>query len=225
MHELVALYALDALDDEEVREFEHHLSRCRRCRNELDSLRAAAGALAIDVDAATPPPALYEHVLDRVRLDRQVTPLVSHRAPVAALALAAAAAVAVGVWSLSLRHQLDRERSAHSADLRVVAVLSEPDARAIPIPGQNGKLVIAPSHRAALVVSDLTPAPEGSTYEAWVIDGSRPLPAGTFPGGAGSSALVLTRPVPTGATVAVTLERGKGASDLTGTILFRARVS
>src|ERR671934_597 len=46
VHELSAGYALDVLDDGERRRFEAHLAECERCRDEVDSFRAAASALA-----------------------------------------------------------------------------------------------------------------------------------------------------------------------------------
>ncbi len=45
-HELVAAYALNALDADERAEFERHLRSCDARRDELASLSAAAAALA-----------------------------------------------------------------------------------------------------------------------------------------------------------------------------------
>jgi anti-sigma-K factor RskA len=63
------------------------------------------------------------------------------------------------------------------------------------------------------------PAPAGKTYEAWVIQGDRPVPAGTFAGG-GQVAFPLTRKVPDGAIVAVTLERAGGVEQPTTDPVF-----
>jgi anti-sigma-K factor RskA len=76
--------------------------------------------------------------------------------------------------------------------------------------------------RAALVVCRLADAPSAKTYEAWVISGETPQPAGTFNGGNGCSPVLLTQRVPGNATVAVTLERAGGATSPTLPILFRA---
>ena len=46
MHELTAGYVLDALDDAERQTAEEHLGRCTICKEELESLRWAAAALA-----------------------------------------------------------------------------------------------------------------------------------------------------------------------------------
>jgi anti-sigma factor RsiW len=64
---------------------------------------------------------------------------------------------------------------------------------------------------AQLTVTGLPTAPDGKTYEIWVIEGKTPRPAGLFSGG-GKQVVMLTRPAPDGSTVAVTLEP-EGGSD------------
>jgi anti-sigma-K factor RskA len=64
------------------------------------------------------------------------------------------------------------------------------------------------------------PAPVGKTYEIWVIQAGTPVPAGTFAGG-DRVAVTLTRKIPDGAIVAVTLERAGGVANPTTTPLFR----
>ncbi len=48
MHDLVALYALDALEGADLESFETHLAECPTCAAELARHRAAAGALVVD---------------------------------------------------------------------------------------------------------------------------------------------------------------------------------
>jgi anti-sigma-K factor RskA len=72
------------------------------------------------------------------------------------------------------------------------------------------------------VASGLQGAGGGKTYEAWVVRGKRAVPAGLFRGGAGHNVLALTRPVATGSTVAVTLEKAGGSKKPTGAMLLRA---
>ncbi len=43
LHEQVAAYALDALDDDERRAYEAHLAGCEQCRAELAGLTDTAG--------------------------------------------------------------------------------------------------------------------------------------------------------------------------------------
>jgi hypothetical protein len=91
---------------------------------------------------------------------------------------------------------------------RALALLSKPSTERVPVVGSQGALVLAVGSggRAVLVLRGLEPAPSGRVYEAWVVDpvGGPPDPAGLF---SGSERVVeLTRPVPVGATVAVTVE-------------------
>ncbi len=228
LHELAAGYALDALGEDERSAFEEHLSSCTVCEEELASLQGAAAALAYDVYAPPPPGELRERVLGQVRRDRtNVVPLRPRWAwPVAAVAaVAAGAAIGLGIWAVKQSNSLDRERAAHRADARALAIIASPDSTRFPLFGAKGALVVARTGDAALVVSGLRPAPEGKTYEAWVVRGGEPLPAGIFAGGSGRLVVALTRPVPHGAQVAVSLERAGGSQRLTGSMLFGAQTA
>ena len=211
IHELTAAYALDALDERDEREYEAHLARCPRCREELASLTEAATSLAYGVEAPLASPGLRDRILEQARSERpKVVPL---RAPAwrswtaAAAAVAACAAIGLGIWALTLSRSLDRTRSARDQQTRMVAILGDPAARRVALSGGHGTLVVSHTGAGALLVSNLRPAPSGKTYEAWVIQGSRPQRAGTF---GAAKPFRLTRPVPEGATVAVTLERHGG---------------
>jgi anti-sigma-K factor RskA len=116
-------------------------------------------------------------------------------------AVAAGVAIALGVWTAMLNNRLD----------------ARPEA--LTLEGTNGSLIVAPSGEGTLLVDELATAPPGKTYEAWVIQKGNPLPAGTFRGG-GRVAFVLTRDVPDGAVVAVTVEPAGGVQKPTTTPLF-----
>ena len=73
-HALAGAYAVNAVTDEERRSFELHLDECADCRAEVAELRAAAAALAADVELA-PPAALRASVLSAVAQTRQLSPL------------------------------------------------------------------------------------------------------------------------------------------------------
>jgi anti-sigma-K factor RskA len=206
IHELAAAYALDALDPSERREFEAHLASCEQCREELEGLRDAAAALAYVPEGPAPPPALRDRVLERVRAEgsSNVVPLRRRWAlPVAmTVAVAAtAAAVVLALWGTNLSNSLDSKNAA-------LGILSDPAARRLAL-GPNSKAVVLPDGRAA-VMSTLSKAPSGKTYELWVIDSGGVKSAGLFPGGR-SSPVLLTRPVPRGAQIGLSLERAGGA--------------
>jgi anti-sigma-K factor RskA len=213
IHELSAAYALDALEGEDRRRFEDHLAQCGGCRDDVASFQAAAAALAYDVDVPAPPTALRERILERARSEqpRNVLQFRPRRwaLPVATgvAAVAACAALAFGLWAVSLNNELgDR-------------------AEAIELIGADGSLLIEPSGEATLIVDGLGRAPAGQTFEIWVIEEDRPLPAGLFPGAPGRSVVPLSRPVPDGAVVAVTLERAGGVEKPTGDPLFTAETA
>ena len=210
IHELTAAYALDALDEREEREYEAHLARCPSCREELASFTETATSLAYGVESPAPPPDLRGRILERARAERpNVVPLrpAWRSWTAAAAAVAACAAIGLGIWAATLSRSLDRERSAKEQQAGVVSILSDPAARRFALSGSHGTLVVSRTGAGALLVSNLGPAPSGKTYEAWVIQGKTPRRAGTF---GEAKPFKLTRPVPQGAVVAVTLERHGG---------------
>ena len=203
VHDLTAAYALDALEPVEARGYEEHLAACARCREELAALQGAAGALAYAVPPARPPDELRGRILAAARAERpNVVPLRTRSwiRPLAVVAaVAACAVVGLAVWNVSLHNRLDRAREA---------------LRGVPLTGANGSVVVSGGN-GALVVSDLAPAPAGKTYEAWVIKDGRASRAGTFAGGGRTIVIRLTRPLPAGAVVAVTLEPAGGVDQPT----------
>jgi anti-sigma factor RsiW len=225
IHELTAAYALDALDEVEEAQYEAHLARCPRCREELASFQAAAATLAYGVEGPPPPSALRDRIIAQAVAERPN--VVALGRPdwrsrwVAVAAVAAVAALGFGLWSASLSRSLEREREARSQVDRALAVLADPDARRVPLSGDNGSLVVSNTGEAALVLRSLPAAPSGKDYEAWVVEDGTPRPAGLFEGG-GAVAVGLDRPVPDGALVAVTLERDGGVDMPSGRQVLRS---
>jgi len=212
LHDLTPAYALDALDEAEERAYEAHLAGCAQCREELASLREAAGLLAYAVDAPAPPEALRGRILAQARAERpNVIPLRPRfvRATQVAAAVAACAAIGFAGWSVHLQREVDRVRSAQQDALGVIA---ESGTRQISLNGDHGALYVSPTGSAALVIARLNPAPSGKTYEAWVVENGKPRPAGTFDAAQSPAVVSLREPVPPGAIVAVTQERGKGGT-------------
>ena len=210
IHDLCAAYALDALEPEDERSFEAHLASCSRCREELAGLSETAAALAHAVPPADPPARLRARILDAARAERpNVVPLRPRRSPgnvvLATVAAAAAcAAVGLGIWAATLHEQLGSNSQALNA---------------IALHGADGSLVRAHNGEATLVVSGLSPAPAGKTYEAWVIRSGKAARAGLFSGRSGTAVVRLMRRVPSGAVVGVTLERAGGVDQPTSTPL------
>jgi anti-sigma-K factor RskA len=207
IHELSAAYALHALDAEDQQAFEEHLVHCADCRDQVSLFKETAAALAYGAEMPSPPAALGRRIVEQARRERpNVVPFRRRWAFPAAATVAAAAACAaigLGIWAATLKSRLGER------------------PESIGISGGSGSLIVSPSGEGTLIVKDLDAAPAGKTYEIWVIQGGNPLPAGTFAGG-GGSAVVLTRKVPDGAVVAVTLERAGGVAKPTGTPLIHS---
>lgn len=201
LHELTAAYALDALNADERHEFESHLLGCERCRTELAALSETVERLAYAAEGPVPPAELRGRILVAAREDPpNVVALRPRRTRLyagSALAAAACAALAIGLWAAF---------SGGSSKSRLA-------------------LTVEPSRTAQLAVSGLEPAPAGKIYEVWVIQAGRPLPAALFAGGRETVVIRLTRPVPKGATVAITLERAPGAAKPTPPILLQTTAS
>jgi anti-sigma-K factor RskA len=215
-HSLVAPYALDALDAPEEQEFEQHLALCERCREELTGLREAAAALALASPPASPPPELRQRILDQARSERpNVVPLRRPRrwTPVlaATTAVAAAAAIVLGIWAASLDNSKDPLES----------VLSKPGSRLVSM-GRYGGIALGPNGEAVLALA-VPQAPSSKTYEAWVIRAGKATPAGLFPGRPGTSIVKISKRVPAGSVVAVTIERAGGVPQPTSKPLAASR--
>lgn len=199
IHELSAAYALDALSPEEEREFEVHLAACVRCQEEVAAFTDVAAALAFAVEpAAVPSGGLRDRILAEARDDRVavIHPGPRWAYPVAAVAaVAACAAIGLGIWAATL------------------ASRSTPQAlRSVALHGATGSLVVARNGEATLVVSGLAQPPAGKTYEIWVVKGNTARPAGLFSAPHDTAAVHLTRRVPAGAQVGVTVEPAGGSS-------------
>ena len=226
LHELSAAYALDALDADERERFEWHLASCERCRDELEEFWSVAGALAYGSGGPPPPPTLRERVLSEARRElptADVVPLRTRLALPAAASFAAVAAVlavGLGLWGTSLNGQVDELRSELAGTTEAVAILSDPASRQLSLSGADGRLVISRTGQAALVLTGVDRAPEGKTYEIWVIEDGTATPAGLFDGGETHSVVPVERAVPDDAVVAVTLEDDGGADVPTGSPLF-----
>jgi anti-sigma-K factor RskA len=201
VHDLTAAYALDALAPDEAEEYEAHLGQCEECRTQLAELNESSTALAFGTVAPAPPAHLRESILSAAAAERSnVVPIVRRRYATRVLAVAAAAAacLAVGFTVSALQ----------SSGTHVVTVA----------------VVLAADHTATLQVDGLAHAPQGKTYEAWIIPAGRAArPAGLFAGGEATSSMKLRGNLPAHAVVAVTLEPAGGDSAPTTAPLVEAR--
>ena len=144
-HDLLAAYALDALDDDERERFERHLEDCAECTEQLALLREPVAALAYAVEGPVPPKELRDRIIEGARAEPRAAVIKLPRrnwalAAVGGVAAAAAAlAIGLGLWANSLSNSLDRERSTKSA----LDQLLRENATATPLIGANGSLIVS----------------------------------------------------------------------------------
>lgn len=82
----------------------------------------------------------------------------------------------------------------------------------------SATVVVSASQRAVLMVRHLPAPPAGKAYEAWIVGGGRVVPAGLLDG----PVLALSRRVPPGAAVVVSLEPAAGSPRPTGPVVLQA---
>jgi anti-sigma-K factor RskA len=234
------LYALGVLEEPELSELHEHLGRnCEVC---APAVRRAAVRVSMFADmapVAEPPQNLRGRVLASVGI------VPKFRWNWMQTWATAAAAVILGLfWVGHLRRERIRDIAFHDAMEQVkqsdaeagrlkevLALLSAPDTivrvsqEGAAQPPQ-GKVFLNPERGVLLLASNLPPAPEGKTYEMWVIPaGGKPIPAGLFQTEANGTAVHLQPgPVDVAATgaVAVTLEAAGGAPQPTSQPLIVA---
>ena len=205
--EMLSAQALSALDAEDARALNQHLSECDECRQELADWENTAAALALSANPAEPSRQMRERIMSAVRGERQtqsrVVPFPQSRrdkwsslGPVGAIA-AAVLFLALIIWIIVLSQQnrlLHRSNeklasTIHSMDRsnRFVDILSRPGARVTelqgngPGSGATAQLVHDRRGRAMLLANGLPPTPAGKEYQLWFIVGKNPpIPGRTF---------------------------------------------
>jgi anti-sigma-K factor RskA len=220
-------YVLGALPEEERLEFEQYLVAHPDLQAEMEELSTAAGLLAISVPEQVPAPELRRRIMDTVEAEA-VQPRTSHRRSWLArlweavgprdLALATAAVLVIGLfsWSMLLQGEV------RDLQGRVQSLQSQPQDQsqgpqmialggAGTEQGVSAQLVTLEGDRAVLVAENMPPAPEGKTYQIWVIKGDTPKPSGLFEPKGDSVAAVVENPVEGADAVAVTVEPEGGS--------------
>jgi anti-sigma-K factor RskA len=229
MHDLVAPYALDALDASERAAFEAHLAGCGQCRRDLAELREGAAALGA-AEWSPPPQRLRAAVLDAVggvAQEPPVAPVVPLRASwfrrvaVPAIAVAAlAAVVALSVQVVRLNARIDSS---------VETILASVDARVVSLEGTEGvtaRFVYSPGEGRGVFIADgLAELPPDRTYQLWLIDDGGPASAGIFGTADGVVTFDVEGDVAAAAAVGLTAEPAGGSPAPTGDILLLGDLS
>lgn len=206
-HDLVAGFALDALDSDESRRFAEHLPTCEPCRSELSALAETAAAYGSST-RITPPAELEDRLMDSLfgsSTDKTKNELGAAevlavaRRPRWHLPVAAAAALVLGAGLVAAAVGLSRSDSSSQVVVeaqQIAEIASAPDTHFMPLEVDAGSIKLMVSEEmnsAAIMASDLPMPEDGMQYRVWTImsDGSM-LPAATFiPDTIGHAAVVL----------------------------------
>jgi anti-sigma-K factor RskA len=250
--ELLAVYALNAVEGQELLDLERHVDECVRCSSELDALRGVTSAMGNVSEPASPEiwQRISEHLYDVVdpsattRLRAIESPLdlvgapiarretLSRRSRITVAFAAAAAAALVGVLSFSLvqaNHHVSQLTSALGVANRgaVVAAQAAPghvDVTLSNSQGANLATFVLLNGHGYLISSRMPTLSSAQTYQLWGIIDGKPISIG----------LMGTKPTDVAFTVisaltpsefAVTVEPAGGTSTPTTPIIASGMVT
>jgi len=237
---MIPAHALSALDAEESRAMNQHLSQCAECRDELADWESTAAALALTSDPVEPSPQVRDRIMSAIRDDKsseKVVQFPSRRnvwSSFGSLGAIAAAVlfVALIVWIVVLWQQNRALRHEIAQSAEFVKLLTTPGTKTTELAGTThasgatARLAYDKTGHAMLMASGLPPAPQGKEYQLWYIVGSKaPMPGKSFaPDETGEG--TLTDQVPPdamdSAVFAITLEPAGGMPAPTGEIYLRS---
>lgn len=194
IRELLASYALDAVDGDEAETIELHLRDCPRCRAEVADHRETASALATGHEPA--PVRLWDNIAAELEAGppSQLAPVLSMRPAswqrplrVAVAAVAAVALAVVGVRIVDQESRLDQMQAALEDRTVLAAALAahgNPDARQAELRSADGvvvaRAVLVPDGTGYLWSDGLPETSPDRTYQLWAIVGTERISAGVL---------------------------------------------
>jgi anti-sigma-K factor RskA len=246
---LAAVYAVGALDGDDLAQFEAHLAEgCEPCASALREAREALARLALADTRMLPPAEVKAALLARMGTSPRASARASRAgwltwaaatAAVVALAAMLTSGIVASRYEARLgqmaremaaeRERVQREEAALATYLGVVELLRDPATRVVELRSPSASNAIARlvwNDKAGghLLVSNLPPAPEGKAYELWALGGPQPRPAGLFQVDASGRAVHKVEFAGDPAKgFAVTLEPATGVPAPTGPIVMASR--
>jgi anti-sigma-K factor RskA len=233
------IYALGALDGDELSQFEAHLVGCRVCERHLRETRESLAVFARSLAPLTPPQQVKARLLHQI--NSVVAPPIREGArsrwfpwSIGAGAFAAAGLLFMVTWNLHTTRQelqrLQKEVASIQAGSTLhetsIQFLSDPHARSAhlkglaPSPDAMGHLLWNPeTGNGVLITMGLPKNTPDKVYELWAIAGDEPVPAGTFSVEDKPHTLLKIPSLPQGKSFdkfAVTLEPAGGVPKPTG---------
>jgi anti-sigma-K factor RskA len=252
VEELAGAYALGAVPSDEAAAVREHLAGCDEHRELVVQLQATADLLPLLCDEVEPPSGMKGRVLAAAASGKEsgsttpegglrVVPAASTqagrplrlvprrlRASPAWLGLAAAILLAIGLgaWNIGLHRSLDRRDTTIDQQAAVLNALAA-GGRSSPLAGNGGltgMVVLSPDGQSAYLVATLPDPPDGMAYEAWMIRGGSPVPAGLLKSG-GTMVTRLDGSAAGAQQVAFTLEEAAGSKTPTLPVLASASLA
>jgi len=245
---LAAVYAVGALDGDDLARFEAHLAEgCDRCETIVRESREALARMALAATPSVPPPDVRAAL--QARIDAAIRPSAraarrgwltwaAATAAVVALAVMLASGIVASRYEAQLgqiardtakeREQLQRAEATLRTQLAALELLRDPETRVIELrsPSSNALARVIWNDRAGghLLVANLPAAPEGKAYELWALGGPAPRPAGLFQVGSdGRAAQKVEAGGEPAKGFAVTLEPAQGVPVPTGPIVLASK--
>lgn len=194
--DLLAAYALDAVDRGEAKAVDLHLRACGRCQGIVADFRATAAHLA--AGSAPAPAGLWDAIASQLESGkpqaltlRALSPLrrrghdAWHRALVGSVAAAVAVSLGLGAQLVAQGQRIeDMQAALEDRTILSAALAAEghPDARRAELRTADGRrlahAVITPEGTGFLRASSLAALPTDRTYQLWVVVGTERISAG-----------------------------------------------
>jgi anti-sigma-K factor RskA len=231
------MYALGLADEPEKAQLEKHLHHgCETCTHGIRAARGLVAMIGASVPPLAPSPKLRRRIMASVGVERRSWGWTPAWIAVSALSLVTAlyfygrdrdSGLAMARFQGEARRQaLERARWNEA-----LALLQQPETRQATF-GEGaeqpprGRVFVNPKSGVLLMASNLPAAPQGKTYEMWVIPKTgNPVPAGLFQSDADGTALYLRKEavdIAAVKAVAVTLEPEGGVPQPTSQPLIVA---
>jgi hypothetical protein len=215
--EEIGAYLLGALTDLERQAFEHHMSGCAQCREEVERLRPAAEALPRSVEQVEPPRSLRSSLMGVVEREARERPgapaprrsLRERLLPRGGLLRPA---LVVGALVLGLLAGIGVSQLGEGSGEDVRTIAATVDDQRLPTASGNVRLVGNGANGAILRLQGM-PAPGGDrVYQAWVQKDGSVIPQPTFEArGDGAAAVALPDDLSKAKAVLVTREPRGGS--------------
>jgi anti-sigma-K factor RskA len=222
--DLVAAYALGALEPAEVDAVERHLEECDACRTLIDQARGSAELLLYAAPQVMPAPSLRGQLFARIAQERGVMAR-DEGAPDTSEVQSEPARGRLARLLDALRLAPADRTSALLRDLLAdPQVLIWPTHGTDDAPGASGRFIVSSRWReAVLVASGLRRPDPGRAYQVWLLRAGQPQPNALFGvdrAGVGYGIVHVDAPWGHFDTIAVTPEPQGGSPAPTGPIVL-----